>query len=795
MSILSSMMRHRSRRVKIILFAGILCIFLLTLMLGIYSASLPSIIKPDDYRPNVISEVFAQGGEKIGEYFEMRRKPVSLASIPKVVQNAFIAAEDANFYSHRGIDFRGILRATIKNIKARRFVQGGSTITMQVARNLMLTRERKLSRKIKEIILAMRLEKELSKDEILYLYLNEIYLGHGAYGVQAASQNYYGKDVTEITLAEATILAGLPQAPSRYSPLVNRRLAKERQLYVLGRMLEDRFISKVQAVEARDEVLNFLKRRDYNLRYAPHFVEHIRRYLIEKYGYQKVFKEGLQVYTTLDLESQMAANAAVQKGLRALDKRQGYRGPLRQVDADQAETFLKQQAEKESFQEGHIYEAVISDVDDKQKKVMARLGSYTGEIPFKDMRWARKPNRDKYSEWNLIRRPSEALAIGDVVLVRLVSLSESGEEPQLQLSLEQEPLVQAALLSFDHKTSFIKAMVGGFDFTKSEFNRAIQGRRQVGSTFKPFVYGAALERNYTPSSIIVDSPIIYRDGESEVIAKWKPRNFAEKFYGDTTLANGIAYSRNIVTIKIAQDISTEYIADFARRLGITSTLIEDLSMALGSSSISLQEMCRAFAVFAREGKDITPIFITKILDREGNVLEEYIPPTPEEIEDQERVISPALAYLITSLLRRVVQLGTGRAVNDIGWPLAGKTGTTSDYADAWFMGFSPDLLTGVWVGHDVRRKMGELETGHKAAIPIWKAYMSVALKPYDRREFSIPDGIVFVNIDGDTGKLATSETPYPISQPFLEGTEPTEEAAAEATKEEEDEEQFFKEDL
>ena len=755
--------------------------------LAIFSASLPDIIKPQGYKPMVVSEVFAEGGEKIGEFYELRRKPVALNEIPKVVIEAFIAAEDAQFFSHKGIDIGGIVRAAIKNFRAGRFVQGGSTITQQVARSLLLKPEKKLSRKIKEVILAMRLEKELSKEEILYLYLNEIYLGHGAYGVQSASQNYFGKDVSGLNLAEASMLAGLPQAPSRYSPLVDANLAKERQLYVLGRMVEDGYISKKQAITARNEILHFLKKHDFNLSYAPYFVEHIRKYLLDKYGYQKVFQEGLRIHTTLKLDFQKAANAAVEKGLRDLDKRQGFRGPMGHLKENEIKTFLAEQEKRETFEEGGIYDAVISKVDDEKKMVKARLGAFEGEIPFKEMRWARVPDPDKYYMHDLLRKPSDALSAGDIVQVRIIEK----KEPLLHLNMEQEPVVQGALLSFDHHTGFVRSMVGGYDFAKSEFNRAIQGRRQVGSTFKPIIYGAALERGYTPATLIVDSPIVYADNESEIADKWKPKNYAERFYGDTTLAAALAYSRNIVTIKIAQDIKTDYIAAFAKRLGIQSPLIEDLSMALGSSSITLNEMCQAFAVFPRGGSRVEPVFIKKIVDREGNILEEYQPPPTRE-----NVITPQLAYLMTHLMSNVVRYGTGRQVNDLNWPLAAKTGTTSDYADAWFIGFSPDLLTGVWVGFDERRKIGEFETGSQAAIPIWKAYMSQSLNAYPKKNFPIPEGIIFVTIDGKTGKLASDKTKYSVSQAFIEGTEPEANQAQEKSYEQDqDEEQFFKEEM
>ncbi|MBI2646534.1 MAG: PBP1A family penicillin-binding protein, partial [Deltaproteobacteria bacterium] len=663
------------------------------------SASLPKLVSPDHYRPLVVSDVYAQGGEKIGEFYELRRKLIPFEEVPKVVVNSFVAAEDAQFFSHKGIDLQGIIRAAIKNFQAGRFVQGGSTITQQVAKSILLTPERKLSRKIRELVLAMRLEKNLSKKDILYVYLNEIYLGHGAYGIEAAAQNYFGKRAAELNLAEASMLAGLPQAPSRYSPLLNPKAAKERQIYVLKQMVDNGYISKREALEARDTVLKFLKRDDYNLRYAPYFVEYLRQVLIDKYGYDKVMKEGLQIYTTLNFKLQKTANFATEKGLRELDKRQGYRGSLKNLDKKQTEDFLQDQQEKEIFEEGKVYQAIVSQVNDAQRKTVVRFGEWEGEMPLEEMRWARKPDKDKYYVEDLVKKPSAVLSPGDLILIRLLQKPEKGV--RVHVMLEQDPVVQGALLSFDFHTGFVKSMVGGLDFSKSEFNRALQGRRQMGSTFKPIIYGTALEKGYTGASVIIDAPIIYREGEEEIEEKWKPKNFGEKFYGDTILANALAFSRNVVTIKLVQELKIPTVAEYAQKLGIESPLIEDLSMALGSSSITLLEMCRSFSIFANEGKKSELVFIQKILDRDGNILEEYKP------QEQKPILPPQQAYVMTHLLKGVVNYGTGKDLQDMNWPLAGKTGTTNDFADAWFVGYSPDLLTGVWVGFDERRKMGE----------------------------------------------------------------------------------------
>ena len=585
------------------------------------------------------------------------------------------------------------------------------------------------------------------------------------------------------------MLAGLPQAPSRYSPLLSPTLAKERQIYVLKQMVDSGYISKREALEARNTVLKFLKRDDYNLRYAPYFVEYLRQVLIDKYGYDKVMKEGLQIYTTLNLKLQKTAHFAIEKGLRELDKRQGYRGVLGHLDKKQMEDFLKDQQEKEIFEEGKNYQAVVSQVSDAQRKTVVRFGAWEGEIPFEEMRWARKPDKDKSYLDALVKKPSEVLSVGNLILIRLLEKPNLGK--RIHVMLEQDPVVQGALLSFDFHTGFVKSMVGGLDFSKSEFNRALQGRRQVGSTFKPIIYGAALEKGYTGASVIIDSPIIYKEGEEEIEEKWKPKNFGEKFYGDTILANALAFSRNVVTIKLVQDIKIKTVVEYAQKLGIESPLVEDLSMALGSSSISLLEMCRAFSIFANEGKKSELLFIQKILDRDGNVLEEYKP------QESKQILTPQHAYLMTHLLKGVVSYGTGKDLNGMNWPLAGKTGTTNDYADAWFVGYSPDLLTGVWVGFDERRKMGEHETGSRAAIPVWKLYMTEALKDYPKKDFPIPEGVVIFNIDAKTGKVASRKSKFQTSVSFMEGTEPQEEKTPRLKRKEKEKEndQFFKEDL
>jgi penicillin-binding protein 1A len=622
-----------------------------------FTHDLPNIETLKNYKPSAITKFFSDDGEVIGEFSVERREVVSLERIPNHLIQAFISGEDARFFQHKGLDYMAILRALFRNIFSGEVVQGGSTITQQVVKSLFLSPEKSFARKIREAILAYRIERYLSKEQILYLYLNQIYLGHGAYGVATAAEHYFGKTIEELDLAESAMLAGLPQAPSKNSPYHHFEQAKKRQTYILNRMAEEGFISPRDLLKALQEPLKIKSKQGLFLEKAPHFVEHVRRYVEEKYGKEALYKGGLQVYTTIDLGFQRMAQEAVESGLREIEK------------------------------------------------------------------------REKYS-------PSE-----------------------LAMNLE------GALVCFDLETGYVKALIGGRDFKRSQFNRATQAQRQTGSAFKPIVYAAALDKGYTPASIIVDSPIIFEWGNHE----WKPKNFEERFFGPTTLRNGLTHSINIVTVKIAQDIGTDYIKNYARRLGISSPIQGNLSMALGSSSISLYELTRAYAVFANQGNILKPIFIKKILDRDGNLLEENRPLFyPKESSEEERVLSPQTAYLMTYLLEGVVQNGTGWKAKALGRPVAGKTGTTDQFLDAWFIGYTPELITGVWVGFDEERSLGENETGSRAASPIWVNFMSKVLKDRAMGDFSIPEGVEFMKIDPKTGQISLGKEG--ILECFKEGT-------------------------
>jgi penicillin-binding protein 1A len=628
-----------------------------------FTHDLPSIETLKNYKPPTITRFFSDEGEIIGEFSAERREVVSLERIPNQLIQAFIAGEDSRFFQHKGLDYIAILRALFRDIFSGEIVQGGSTITQQVVKSLLLSPEKSFARKIREAILAYRIEKYLSKEEILFLYLNQIYLGHGAYGVATAAENYFGKSIDELDLAESAMLAGLPQAPSKNSPYHHPEQAKKRQTYILNRMVEEGFISYGDLLKALEEPLKIKSKQNPFLAKAPHFVEYVRRYVEEKYGKEALYKNGLQVYTTADMNFQRVAQEAVESGLKEIEKREKY------LPAD------------------------------------------------------------------------------------------------LPLNLE------GALVCFDLETGYIKAMIGGRDFKRSQFNRATQARRQTGSAFKPIVYASALDKGYTPVSIIVDSPIIFEWGNK----KWKPKNFEEKFFGPTTLRNALTHSINIVTVKIAQDIGVDYIKDYAKKLGIPSTLQGDLSMALGSSSISLYELTRAYAVFANQGNIFKPIFIKKILDRDGNLLEENLPFFyPREPSEEEQVTSPQTAYLMTYLLEGVVQNGTGWRAKALGRPVAAKTGTTDQFLDAWFIGYTPELITGVWVGFDEERSLGENETGSRAASPIWVNFMSKILKDRSMGNFPIPEGVEFMKVDPKTGQANLSKEG--ILECFKEGTGPAQKA-------------------
>lgn len=747
-----------------------------------FSKDLPRLDQLSDYRPSTISRFFAADGSVIAEYYKERREVVPLSRMPQHLVNAFVAAEDAKFFEHQGISLKAILRAAIRNLEAGRIVQGGSTITQQVCKYFLLTPEKSYRRKIREAILAYRINSKFTKNEILYLYLNQIYLGESSYGVQTASQGYFGKNVEELTLAECATLAGLPQAPSRYSPRTNPEAARERQLYVLNRMVEEGYITSAQAQEAARERIIVKAQRPIHLKRFPYFCDYVKTIVEAKYGAKALLEDGLMVYTSIDPTAQEAAEKAVAKGLVDLDRREGYRGPLKQLPPEQVGGFiqkLQQKTKPDDLDVGAVVAGVVREVGPERAYV--HLGHAEGVLPVDKMRWARKPNPQVYWYASKVTDIGQILAPGDVILV---VLEEKGPDGRWKLALEQEPKGQSGLVCMEAATGHIKAMVGGRDYNRSVFNRATQARRQPGSAFKTFIFAAAMDKGYTPSTIILDSAVVYTlKGTGKV---WKPRNYHNKFYGPTTLRVALEKSRNVVSVKLLEQLGVDYVIEYAKRLGVKSEMTPNLSLALGACETTVLEMAESYSTFCNLGLKTKANPIVRVEDRNGAIIE-------EPGLDQELVIDPKTAFIISSILEGVVTSGTGVRIKALKRPAAGKTGTTNDLRDAWFVGYTPDLITSVWVGHDDHTTMGRGETGARAAIPIWLEFMKVATSDRPVRSFEAPEGMAFVRVDKETGLLAGPHSKKVITEVFKPGTAPTKVSPSKAaTNQARD---FLKEDL
>lgn len=856
--------------------------------------SLPEVIKIEDYQPLLVSQVYDRNNKKIGEFFRERRVLIPYKNIPKHVIEAFLAAEDDQFFQHKGINLQSLFRAAIANMRAGHSVQGGSTITQQVAKTLLLSNEKTYARKLRDILLALRMEKSLTKEEILYLYLNQIYFGQSAYGIEMAAQTYFRKSASQLTIPEAAILAGLPKAPSEYSPVRNPYRAKERQAYVLRRMAEVGYIKKEDSIAAIEEPLKVYLKEDYE-EIAPYFMETVRQLLVQQLGEEVILDKGVNIYTSLDLAAQKSANESVKKGLKELDKRQGFRGPLQELKSDEEiDDFLEKQKKRllaesnpertimpdGSFAElewhkgknssksllarftkenkdqastneklpsflsvGKTYLAVVTNVDDINSYVEVKFPETQGLINFDTMTWARKPNTDKRSEYDQIRKPSQAVKKGDVVLAKIAAenfawpknkkpVANLDTTKHLLIELDQEPLVEGALLSLDQGTQDVLAMVGGYSFERNKFNRTIQAARQTGSSFKAIVYAAALEKNYNPSSLLIDAPVVYKqqgdgdEGQGDD-KSWKPSNHGREFSGEVTMRNALVRSLNIPSVKIIEDIGVPFATQFAQRLGIFSKLNPDFTLVLGSSSMTLYEMTKVFSEFGRNGIRTRPRLVKSVMDRMGkNLLENltletwfaketqkieedfeqkrlaYLdkakstppsedpegkpaaPPTsPFYFDNPEQLIRPQTAYIITHMLRGVIEdpNGTGGRAAQLGRPTAGKTGSTNGYVDAWFVGYTANIATGVWVGFDKERSIGRSEVGGKSALPIWLDFMKDAHANIPITPFTVPEGVNLVKVDAESGKLAHSASKRIIEQAYLVGTEPS---AAESRSEE-----------
>ncbi|MGM0424757.1 MAG: penicillin-binding protein 1A, partial [Thermodesulfobacteriota bacterium] len=723
---------------------------------------LPKINDITDYNPALTTTVYARDGQVLGHLSQENRFLVSLHEVAPSVPLAFLAAEDSSFYEHAGVDLFSIMRAFVRNLQAGYIVQGGSTITQQVIKSLLLSPERSYTRKLKEAILAYRLENNLKKDEILTIYMNEIYMGHRAYGVEAAARTYFGKHSSELDLAEAAVLAGLPKAPSAYNPYKHPERAKSRQKYVLDRMLDKGWISQEQHQEALQQKLNYQPMLDPSWRTGAYYLEQVRRWLLDRFGEEATYTGGLQVHTGVDLKHQRAASQALSQGLEASSKRRGWQGPIEHLQQEEYSLFLEQQDQKtlRSLQAGDWAQVLVREVDRQGAEVL--FASEKAWMDVSSMSWCREPDPEKAPEdVPDIQDARQVLEPGDVVWA---SLKEESEEA-LELALEQKPRVQGALFSMDPESGEVRAMVGGYSFQESQFNRATQAERQTGSAFKPIVYSAALDHGFTPASVLMDAPVVYASGAAE--SAWKPENYERMSFGPTLLRTALVKSRNLVTIRVARELGIDAVIQRARRLGLRDTEYpRDLSVSLGSASTTLLELCSAYGVLARGGSLIEPRLVLQVSDSWGEEI------YASEKETQE-AISPQTAYIINYILQQVVQDGTGWRAKALGRPVAGKTGTTDEQKDAWFLGYAPYLLTGVYVGFDDPRPMGKYETGSRAAAPVWLDYRQEVEDEYPVQDFSRPPGIVMARVDARNGLLAGPKSEDSYLLPFKAGTQPT----------------------
>jgi penicillin-binding protein 1A len=709
-----------------------------------FTEAMPDINLLKSYQPSLITTVYADDETPVTQFFVERRVLIPLERIPARLKEATLAVEDARFYTHDGIDLIGIARAAWSNMQAGEVVEGASTITQQVAKMLFLTHRKTLERKMREVILANRMERLLSKDEILEIYLNQTYYGHGAYGVEAAANVYFGKNVGDLTLDEAALIAGLPKAPTAYSPYNAPDRTMRRRAHVLRRMVETGYIAAEEEGQAQAVPLRLRPRQETTVK-APYFIEHVRRYLEEQYGSTLLYRGGMKVYTALDLSLQEAAEAALRKGLIKNDQRRGYRGPLghlsfsrgEQIDWERVRQIPWPEEQPSPATSAKRIKAVVVGLD--ERRVQIRWEGGEGVIPLEAMLWAYPPNPDSDSEKRRVRRPSDALKAGDVILADITD--PGGQGKKTQLALAQEPIVQGALVALEPYTGYIRALVGGYDFGRSQFNRATQAIRQPGSAFKPIIYATAVQKGFSPARVLVDAPIVYEQSDGKI---WKPSNYDGTFWGPITLAEALAHSRNIIAIKLLEAVGVKNVVEYAKRLGIRSPMSPTLALGLGASGLTPLELTTAYNVFASQGVRHDAVAVKWVEDAEGRVLEKYT-------ALGERVMSEQQAFVMTSMLQGVVQRGTGTRAKALGRPVAGKTGTTNDFIDAWFIGYSPSLVAGVWVGIDDREPLGSKETGGRAALPIWIEFMQQALEQTPLQDFIAPPHIRLVRIHPRTG--------------------------------------------
>ena len=770
-----------------------------------------------DYQPIRASQIWSADGELIGEFYVEKRVLLSIDEVPDLVRKAFVAAEDGRFYKHGGVDYLGVLRAGWANLRARQVVQGGSSITQQVAKILIVGQERSLARKVREALLAFRIEKRLSKDQILGIYLNHVYLGHGAYGLASAATAYFGKNVADLTIAEAAMLAALPKAPGNITPVRDFDRARTRQHYVLDQMRELGFITAAQAETARQETLMLVSHtRAMTNVAAPYFVETVRKYVAERYGDEDLLRRGFHITTTLDMRRQRAAESALRRGLEDLQRRLGFDGPIGHLDTDERRQMALGQprpvgpkgfsldeeqspflmtlpdppaatvdatapgarltdaaakhatgaawAQRRRGVKHHdsplfdtdpdtIYAAAVTNLG---KKVVVASGGLV--VPLEPASEARAQS------W--VGPQGQRLAIGDVVPVYLRTQTGSthGHREEFLAHLATAPTVQGALIALDPSNGHLVSMVGGYDYRKSQFNRATQSHRQIGSAIKPFIYAAAIDHGMTPLTIKWDAPVKFKTASG----MWSPHNYKPDYLGPVTLRTALAKSINTVSAQLVAQMGVDAVVDVMRSLGITSKLPHSLSLSLGTADLTLQEVAYGLASFPAGGKLVSPIFVTKIVDADGRVLEDRTAPAPRVNR-----LSPETAYVVTDLMKGVVEVGTGKKARELGRPAAGKTGTSTNYRDAWFYGFVPELLCGVWVGRDDFKPIGHDATGGQVALPIWLAYMQEALRSVPASDFEPPPGVIFVRADPEKGVPATPQKPGSRLMPLKRGTLPS----------------------
>ena len=757
-----------------------------------FGQGLPDYRQLADYEPDVMTRVQAGDGSLLAEFATEKRVFVPIAAMPKKVVQAFISAEDKNFYQHPGIDPVGIARALVVNLKnmgSDRRPVGASTITQQVAKNFLLTADVTVERKIKEAILAFRIERALTKDRILELYLNEIYLGFGSYGVAAAAYNYFNKSLDQLTIGEAAYLAGLPKAPNNYNPVRYPQIAKGRRDYVLGRLLEDAVITQAEYDESVAEPLTIRERDEQ--RYvgdAEYFSEEVRRELLNRYGEDQLYKGGLSVRTTLDPKLQEIASHALREGLLIYDRRHGWRGAIakREIKDDAWMPALRSVKAPGGLSPWRM--AIVRKVHNDRVEIGMTDGS-TGTIPMSELTWARKWLEGE-RRGPSVKSPSDVLAVGDVVAVEPVAKDSGGHEyPKNTFGLRQIPAIEGSLVALDPHTGRVLAMVGGYSYERSQFNRVTQAERQPGSAFKPFVYLSALEQGYTPSTIILDAPFVIDQGPG--LPKWRPGNYSNTFYGPSTMRLGLEKSRNLMTVRLAQTVGMDKIADVAHRFGVVDKLPQQLAMSLGAAETSLLKLTTGYAMFVNGGKQIHPTLIDRVQDRHGTTIfrndtrtcaaceasfwtGQPVPTLPDE---RPSVTDPASAYQMVSMLEGVVQRGTGARIRALGKPVAGKTGTTNDEQDTWFVGFAPDLAVGVFVGFDQPRSLGPEEQGASVAAPVFLDFMKGALADKPATPFRVPPGIRLVRVNAETGLPARPGERHVILEAFKPDNVPTDRTA------------------